>query len=104
LELAEAWLYIWVELAESCIHDDLEVWFAPVDPDVWSLPNHGSMGGIAVCIRIGQEPEAHVRNSRNQTLRFKDGNGYPLSGYPRIPDPMGADVDTSLHPWVRVWI
>jgi hypothetical protein len=34
----------------------------------------------------------------------KDGNGYPLSMYPRVKNPLGTDLGTSLYPRVRVQV
>jgi hypothetical protein len=41
------------------------------------------------------------------TLRMvgiRDGNGCHLSAYPRIKNPLGTVLGTSLYPWIRIRI
>jgi hypothetical protein len=35
-------------------------------------------------------------------VKIRDGNGCDLSAYPRIKNPLGTVLDTSLYPWI--WI
>ena len=43
-----------------------------------------------------------TRSYSVQSSMARDGNGYEISAYPRIPNPTGADTGLSLCPRVRV--
>jgi hypothetical protein len=38
------------------------------------------------------------------TVSSQDGNGCHLSAYPRIKNPLGTVLGTSLYPWIRIRI
>jgi hypothetical protein len=35
-------------------------------------------------------------------VTIRDDNGCHLSAYPRIKNPLGMVLDTSLYPWIRI--
>jgi hypothetical protein len=36
------------------------------------------------------------------SMPYRDGNGCDLSAYPRIKNPLGTVLGTSLYPWIRI--
>ena len=57
--------------------------------------------GVRARLRRGMDGGARLRRA---PATARDGNGCHLSAYPRIKNPLGTVLGTSLYPWIRIRI